>query len=97
MKISIRQSGGFAGAIETLGPIETADLPSGMAREIESEIRQLGFLSQPSQDESVGADLMRYEVTVQDGNHERTLRVVDDGSEHAEGLRDLIQKLRAMS
>jgi hypothetical protein len=95
MRITIRTSGGFAGLSETIGPIDTADLPADEAREIEVALEALGPGSPPS-GPPIGADLVRYEVTVMEGARKRVLRVEDDGSGSAQAVLDLIEKIRSV-
>jgi hypothetical protein len=95
VRISVRQSGGFAGLGERIGPVDTSALPRDEAAEIESELQRLGFFSLPSADASIGADLVRYEMTVADDGREHTVQFSDDGSDRSARLLDLIDRLRS--
>jgi hypothetical protein len=69
MRIEIRQQGGFAGHVRR-PPIvvETEDLEPGLARELETLAARLPAGGPPGR----GADLMRYDVLVDDASGSRT-------------------------
>lgn len=62
MRIEVRQQGGFAGLRPPPLVVETADLPPDAAREIEQIAKTLPAGNEPAH----GADLMRYDVQVDD-------------------------------
>ena len=62
-----------------LADIDTEQLDSAAAQEVEQVLSQLSERSAQSS-ELVGADLLRYTVTVSDSGSTRTIRVSDDGS-----------------
>ena len=89
MKISARACGGFAGLAEAYD-LDTARHPEG--GELEGLLRRLDFFSSaPSC--PVGADLPRWEITVEDGQRCHTVFVREDGS--GGDWQTLLDRLRA--
>lgn len=76
MKISARADGGFAGLAESV-ELETTGLAMGPA--LEALLQRLDFFS-AAPPCPVGADLPRWDITVEDGARCHTVSVVDDGS-----------------
>jgi hypothetical protein len=76
MKISARACGGFAGLAEAYD-LDTAAHPRG--GELEHMLDRLDFLSATSSC-PIGADLPRWEITVEDGARCHTVFVREDGS-----------------
>lgn len=68
MRIEIRQQGGFAGLRRPPLVVETDDLAAGPARELEQLAAALPAGGPPGR----GADLMRYDVLVDDASGRRT-------------------------
>lgn len=68
MRIEVRVQGGFAGLRRPPLVIETSELDPGMARELESLAAALPAGGPPGR----GADLMRYDVLVDDASGRRT-------------------------
>lgn len=62
MRIEVRQQGGFAGLRPPLLLLDTADLEPTTAREVE----ELATRLPPGNEPSRGADLMRYDVQIDD-------------------------------
>ena len=76
MKISARTCGGFAGLVQCY-ELDTASLAKGPA--LETLLRRLDFFgAAPSC--TVGADLPRWEITVEDGQRRHTVSLGDDGN-----------------
>ena len=75
MKISARASGGFAGLDQTV-ELDTAARPDGAA--LEALLGRLDFFSAAPAC-AVGADLPRWEITVEDGARCHTVVLSDDG------------------
>jgi hypothetical protein len=72
MRIEVRQQGGFAGNIRRPPlVVETEDLDPALARELESLAAALPA-GGPGGRARVGADLMRYDVLVDDASGRRT-------------------------
>jgi hypothetical protein len=68
MRIEVRQQGGFAGVRRPAIVVETEDLEPGVARELETLAAGLPAGASPAR----GADLMRYDVLVDDRSGRRT-------------------------
>jgi hypothetical protein len=68
MRIEVRQQGGFAGLRRPALVVETEDLEPGLARELEQLAASLPAGGPPGR----GADLMRYDVLVDDASGRRT-------------------------
>ncbi|MEH6435133.1 protealysin inhibitor emfourin [Massilia sp. DD77] len=76
MKISARACGGFAGLAESY-ELDTAARPEGAA--LEDLLRRLDFFrAEPGC--PVGADMPRWEITVEDGMRCHTVFLREDGS-----------------
>jgi hypothetical protein len=89
MKISARACGGFAGLAEAFD-LDTAARPDG--GEFEDLLGRLDFFaSAPAC--PVGADMPRWEITVQDGARCHTVFVREDGS--GGDWQSLLDRLRA--
>jgi len=76
MKISAHASGGFAGLAESY-ELDTTQLADGPA--LETLLRRLDFFGAAPAC-PVGADLPRWEITVEDGPRCHTVVLQDDGS-----------------
>jgi len=91
MTISINQSGGYAGISQHLATIDTTRLNAATARQIEQLVQELDFFHLPEQaTQQVGTDMLRYEITVEDLNRQRTVAFDDDGSPQTAQLRQLV-------
>jgi hypothetical protein len=91
MRILIQRGGGFAGIVETLYDIDTASLDSASATELEQlALRTEAATKAAAETQPVGADFLRYEVTLGDGERQRTTTVVDDNSAAVEPIRRLL-------
>lgn len=77
MKISARACGGFAGLAEAY-QLDTASLAEGPA--LETLLRRLDFFG-VAPGCAVGADLPRWEITVEDGPRCHTVFLREDGSD----------------
>jgi hypothetical protein len=87
MKLTLKQSGGFAGGEQE--PVRVD------ADRLEPSVReQLPTLLEAPPPEVVGADLPRYELTVEDGDTRRTVAWHDDGGEAVAPLRKLADEVR---
>ena len=92
MKIRAKMAGGFAG-IERCVELDTACRPDGPA--LEALVRQADF-SGPGPKHAVGADLPRWEITVEDGERCHSVLLVEDGSFDETGWLALLAHLRAL-
>lgn len=79
MQVRVVRAGGFAGIEEEMASVDTEASLSGP--EIEKRIEEIGFFDLPaSLEDEVGADQLRYEVTVIDEGRERTVAYSADPS-----------------
>ena len=92
MKITFRQSGGFAGMLrgaemdaQALDPQQTAELKRLLDQKTAAQSRGAGK----------ARDLHQYELTVEDGGKKRTLQF--DDSQVPEALRPLLKTLKQQS
>jgi hypothetical protein len=76
MKISARACGGFAGLAEAYD-LDTDAHPGG--GELENLLGRLDFFG-AAPESPIGADLPRWEITVEDGQRCHTVFVREDGS-----------------
>jgi len=90
MKITARASGGFAGRTERF-ELDTGCHRDGRA--IESLLERLDFFGATPAC-PVGADLVRWEITADDGRRCRTLTLPEGGVDAA-GWQALIEHLRS--
>lgn len=90
MRIVVRRSGGFAGTAETLYDVDTNNFDATSAAELVNLVRSLGAvaLNANSEPYSVGADFIKYEVTLSDDQHQRTVIIADDNSARLDPLPD---------
>jgi hypothetical protein len=77
MKISARACGGFAGLAESY-ELDTSARPDGP--ELEALLRRLDFFTADPRC-ALGADMPRWEITVEDGARCHTVFVREDGSD----------------
>ena len=70
--------------------MDTSRLDPGRAREIE-QLAQQALGSVDRRAEPVGADLMRYEITIEQENRSRSLTFVDDGGAEQGPIKRLIE------
>jgi len=78
MGIVVRRTGGYAGT-ESVARVDTSRLDAAERRRIEQLVRDAAAALARAQ-EPIGADLMKYEITVQENGSTRTLAWTDDGS-----------------
>lgn len=90
MKITAKQGGGFAGG-ERCVELDTACRADGGA--LEALVRQLDFFG-TAPPCGVGADIPRWEITVEDGAQRKTVTLLDDGSLAATAWPALLEHLR---
>lgn len=93
MKISARSSGGFAGLSEQY-EIDTQAHPAGPR--LEAALASSGFFTQPpATDEQVGADIPRWQITVDAPTARRTITFAEDGSAENARWQQLLAQIRA--
>jgi hypothetical protein len=95
MKILMRRSGGLAGLDEALAEVDTGKLQRDEAAMVERLVEQLesGCRALSPDKQRVGADFLKYEVAVTDGQNSRSFRVADDGSSLSALARQLAERL----
>jgi hypothetical protein len=90
MKITAKTSGGFAGRTECY-ELDTSCRPEG--KSVESLLDQIGFFgATPSC--SIGADIPRWEITVDDGPRRHTVTVTEDNLAAGTAWQALLAHLR---
>jgi hypothetical protein len=92
MKITAKGSGGFAGRTESY-QLDTSCRSDGAS--VEDLLQRLDFFG-AAPPCAVGADLPRWEITVDDGPRRHTVTLVDDGS-GGDGWMALLERLRNSS
>src|SRR5689334_12601819 len=97
MKITIRHRGGYAGLDEEVAAIDTAQLAPEQARQIEAAINNVGFFTQPAYTGEVGADMLRYEISVSDGARTHAIAFAEDGSPETAALRALVDEVSRLA
>lgn len=87
MHIKVSRSGGYAGLEEGLGTLDTNTLDGDRAAEIERLVQYAGFFELPATlpDDSVGADLFQYSITVTDHGRSHTVSYRDSGADLTTG------------
>ncbi|MET0983372.1 MAG: protealysin inhibitor emfourin [Telluria sp.] len=90
MKIRATMGGGFAG-IERQVELDTACIAGG--RDLEALLHRVDFFGAPPPC-AVGADLPRWEITVEDGGRCKSVVLADDGSLGGSGWTALLAHLR---
>ena len=94
MKIAIKQSGGFAGEVKELLRLDTAQIEPSVSQQVEQFIREVKFFDLPAVIEGdVGADFLRYEITVIDSNRQHTVIFSDDGGPKTAAMRKFLVNL----
>jgi len=83
MKVSIKRSGGFAGLSDELGSAAGSHQSA-----LGEAVRRLK--ARAGAEDQIGADLFRYEVTVDEGGASQTLTVRDGDPPASDSLRELL-------
>ena len=91
MRITIHRRGGYAGTEEVLAVLDAAERTAAP-----DLLRQLGALL--PRERPAGADFQRYEILVEDAAAAapRSLAFADDGSDPAQKLVELVNRLVAL-
>ena len=94
MKITIKQSGGFAGEVKELLQLDTAQSAPSVGQQVEQIIRDAKFFDLPAVVQGdVGADFLRYEITVTDSGRQHTVVFQDDGGPKTAAMKKLLESL----
>ena len=93
MKISASSSGGFAGLHEHY-EIDTQTHPAGHT--LEAALANSGFFNGNQAGEpAVGADMVRWRITVEAPDARRTISFAEDGSAENTRWQNLVAQIRA--
>jgi hypothetical protein len=90
MKIHAKASGALAGRTDCY-ELDTACSAKGKA--VEELLHQLDFFGAAPKG-AVGADIPRWDITVDDGGRRRTVTVFEDGASAGAGWQTLIEHMR---
>jgi hypothetical protein len=95
MEVTIERCGGLIGRAERLGPVDTANLAQGLARQVGAVVSQMKLFDLPATiTRPGGADVVEYKTTVADGAHTRTVYSNDlSDAAYREALTDLVALL----
>ena len=94
MKIVVKQSGGFAGEVKDLLQLDTAQMEPSVSRQVVRIIRDVKFFDLPAVVQGdVGADFLRYEITVTDSGRQHTVVFQDDGGPKTAAMKKLLESL----
>jgi hypothetical protein len=99
MKITVKQTGGFAGVEVDLASVDTTTLDAARAQQVEQLVRDAAFFQRPATvGSAVGADLAKYVITVTDGSRQHTVTLEQaDNSPETAPLHRLVQSLLQMA
>ena len=94
MKIAVKQSGGFAGEVKELLQLDTAQTEPSVSQQVERIIRDVKFFDLPAVVQGdVGADFLRYEITVTDSGQQHTVSFQDDDGPKTAAMKKLLESL----
>ena len=91
MRVTIRRHGGFAGASETVAVKDSAQLASPDSAALRTTLVRIRKLAREHR--AVGADLVNYELLIDDSGSQAVVSFADDGSEEAQQLVQLVNTL----
>jgi len=94
MKVTIKQSGGFAGEVKDLLQLDTARMEPSVSQQVEQLIREVKFFELRGVIQGdVGADFLRYEITVTDNGRQHTVIFSDDGGPKTAAMKKFLESL----
>ena len=94
MKVAIKQSGGYAGEVKDLLQLDTAQMEPSVSQQVERIIGDGKFFDLPAVVQGdVGADFLRYEITVTDSGQQHTVIFHDDGGPKTAAVKKLLESL----
>jgi len=96
MRISVTRTGGYAGLSTPVADLDTERVSESVRARIASLIDACKFFTLPDTvpGAGVGADMFRYEITVEDGPRRHTVAFLDDDSPSTAGLKRLVASLQ---
>lgn len=95
MRITVTRSGGYAGLSEAIADVDTATLPEAKRTRVESAIAACRFFTLPETvTGGVGADMFRYEITIEDSGRRHAVAFTDDDSPASAGLKRLVESVQ---
>lgn len=96
MQITVKRGGGgFAGLSDQIVSLDTSMLSAAAASELGKLVSDIGFFNLPANPpgQKIGADFMKYEVTVTDRSRQHTVTFNDDDAPATAPLRDLVRRV----
>jgi hypothetical protein len=93
MKITIQRHGGFAGTNEVLDILDTKSLSAEREAAVRGVLGRMQRLEPSTR--AVGADFIHHEILIEEGGAQQTLSFVDDGSDKAHELLELLNTILA--
>lgn len=99
MKILITMSGGFAGFDnEEVLRLNTDEMEESVAQLVKQKAQEIGIDPEDEQERfitgEVGADFLRYDILIEDGDQEFRITFMDDESPETEQIRSLVKDLK---
>ncbi len=91
MRVTIKQRGGFVGGEVVLAQVDTATLDAATRRSIEQQVQ--ATVSSAGQEAAIGADLMTYELEVEDGSTRSGGSWIEDGGTAAQPVKTLLDRI----
>jgi hypothetical protein len=89
VRLTLKQSGGYAGIVQEPVRVDSDRLEPDARERLHALVNDAGEAP-----ETIGADLPRYELTIEDGEDTRTVVWHDDGGPGAAGLRALAEEVQ---
>lgn len=96
MRVTVTQRGGIVGDEVTLVDLDTARLGDDIKHRVEQQV-SAAIASRASAAESIGTDLLNYQLVVEDRGRKQALTWIDDGGKSAAPIRDLLSRLQGLS
>jgi hypothetical protein len=96
MKITVKSSGGFAGLPQQF-TVDTAQSTAATAEGLTQMIHQLDFFKAAANQspDAIGADMMRWQISMQDNGRTNTISFVQDGTSASEPWKALLDQIIA--
>jgi hypothetical protein len=99
MKVSIVQTGGFAGLTVKLLELDTEKTDPHTAEKVISRVERLDFFKLPAviSTNHVGADFLNYTISISSGDLEHSVSLVDDENPTNAPLKDFLHYLQSLA